>query len=90
MTRLLKDILYETICGGGDRIEVALPDFIQYNCRYYLVLVKLVLGLFPTAQGLSKNAEVGLVALTRHATPKAAGMPFPSESSPNVHSLTPT
>jgi hypothetical protein len=58
MTRLLKDLLYETICGE-DRIEVALPDFIQYTCRYYLVLVKLrgnqmVLGLFLSAQGLQK------------------------------------
>jgi hypothetical protein len=58
MTRLLKDLLYETICGE-DRIEVALPDFIQYTCRCYLVLVKLrryemVLGLFLSAQGLQK------------------------------------
>jgi hypothetical protein len=90
MTRLLKDLLYETICGE-DRIEVALPDFIQYTCRYYLVLVKLrgnqmVLGLFLSAQGLQKcGGGVG----GRHATPKA-GMAFPAESSPNVHSLTPT
>jgi hypothetical protein len=82
MTRLLRDILYETICGE-DIIEVALPDFIQYTCRYYLVLVKV-----SQLTGF-KNAGVGLVALTRHATPKA-GMAFPSETSPNVHSLIPT
>jgi hypothetical protein len=57
MTRLLKDILYETICGE-DRIEVALLDFIQYTCRYYLVLVKLRrYEVVPVSSGLQKCGD---------------------------------
>jgi hypothetical protein len=80
MTRLLKELLYETICGE-DRIEVALPDFIQYTCRYYLVLVKLrvyemTLGLFLSSlQGL-KNAGVGLVALPPRHSQSRHGVSF--------------